>query len=101
VLLLASMFMFLRLIHKTTSGLPGASVLERLGRDAGRAIGRAYPDPAPKSQEANLPRFPDPPARSPTGAVRGSCRASTGGAWSGWRSRPTRGSSWSRRSATC
>jgi len=46
LLLLASMFMFLRLISKTTESLRVASVLRRLGNDASAVIDRVYPDPA-------------------------------------------------------
>ncbi|WP_019853900.1 DUF2254 domain-containing protein [Actinopolyspora mortivallis] len=46
VLLLASMFMFLRLITNTTSGLRVASVVSELGREARKVIERAYPEPA-------------------------------------------------------
>ncbi|PRW65362.1 DUF2254 domain-containing protein [Actinopolyspora mortivallis] len=46
LLLLASMFMFLRLITNTTSGLRVASVLVDLGREARKVIERAYPEQA-------------------------------------------------------
>ncbi|MEZ5077441.1 MAG: DUF2254 domain-containing protein [Solirubrobacterales bacterium] len=55
-LLLASMFMFLRLIHRTTSRLRVASVLRELSRDGRRTIDRVYPDRAPSAAEpAPLP----------------------------------------------
>ncbi|SDP34375.1 Uncharacterized membrane protein [Actinopolyspora xinjiangensis] len=44
--LLASMFMFLRLITNTTSGLRVASVLGDIGREARKVIDRVYPEPA-------------------------------------------------------
>jgi len=50
-LLLASMFMFLRLIHRTTSRLRVANVLGELGRDGSKTIERAYPEPAPARAE--------------------------------------------------
>ena len=46
LLLLASMFMFLRLISRTTQSLRVASVLRSLGADACDVIDRVYPDPA-------------------------------------------------------
>ena len=46
ILLLLSMFMFLRLISKTTQGLRVASVLSDLGNDAAKVIDNVYPDPA-------------------------------------------------------
>ena len=46
LLLLASMFMFLRLISKTTQGLRVASVLSELGADAQKVIAQVYPEPA-------------------------------------------------------
>ena len=46
ILLLLSMFMFLRLISKTTQGLRVASVLSDLGKDAAKVIDNVYPDAA-------------------------------------------------------
>ncbi|MGI9556898.1 MAG: DUF2254 domain-containing protein [Solirubrobacterales bacterium] len=46
VLLLLSMFWFLRLISTTTQGLRVANVLRELGDDGREAIEWAYPDPA-------------------------------------------------------
>lgn len=43
-LLLLSMVMFLRLIHRTTQGLRVAAVLGELGRDARRVVDRVYPE---------------------------------------------------------
>ena len=45
VLLLLSMLLFLRLLSRTTQGLRVAAVVGDLGRDAARAIDRAYPEP--------------------------------------------------------
>lgn len=60
-LLLASMFMFLRLIHRTTSRLRVAAVLRELSRDGRKTIERAYPDPAPEENEPPPPPpLPDP-----------------------------------------
>ena len=63
VLLLASMFMFLRLIHRTTARLRVAAVVRELSRQGRRSIDRAYPDPAPPGGE------PDPPAPLPESAA--------------------------------
>ena len=62
-LLLASMFMFLRLIHRTTSRLRVAAVVRELGRDGAKTIDRAYPDPAPAEGE------PQPSAALPDAAL--------------------------------
>jgi uncharacterized membrane protein len=69
LLLLASMFMFLRLIHRTTSRLRVASVVRELGRDARKVIGRTYPDPAPDSEAPDL--GPPQPGPSQTVPYRG------------------------------
>ncbi len=55
VLLLASMLMFLRLIHRTTARLRVAAVVRELGKDGRKTIDRAYPDPAPAEGEAGSP----------------------------------------------
>ena len=56
VLLLLSMFMFLRLISKTTQGLRVATVLKDLGADARKIIDEIYPDPVtdPAAAGANV-----------------------------------------------
>jgi uncharacterized membrane protein len=69
VLLLASMLAFLRLIHKTTSGLRVATVLGVLARDARKAIDRVYPDPAPETIVGEAPG--ELPPTSQTIAYRG------------------------------
>jgi len=45
LLLLASMLMFLRLIHRTTQGLRVATVLAELGSDARKVVAEVYPEP--------------------------------------------------------
>jgi uncharacterized membrane protein len=56
LLLLASMFMFLRLIHRATSRLRVAAVVREIGRDAQKVIAKAYPDPVQESvPESSLP----------------------------------------------
>ncbi len=59
ILLLLSMLMFLRLIHRTTQGLRVAAVVAELGRDGAALMRRTYPEPAPDSAaeeaEPNLP----------------------------------------------
>ena len=62
-LLLASMFMFLRLIQRTTSRLRVAAVLRELSRDGRKTIERAYPESAPRGRE------PDPPPPLPDSAT--------------------------------
>lgn len=60
LLLLASMLMFLRLIHRTTSRLRVATVVKELSRDGRKAIDRSYPEAAPEEGEAvPPPRLPD------------------------------------------
>lgn len=44
ILLLLSMFMFLRLISRTTSGLRVANVLKEISEDASKVISNVYPD---------------------------------------------------------
>lgn len=44
LLLLASMLLFLRLLSSTTQGLRVAAVVGDVGRDAARAVDRAYPE---------------------------------------------------------
>lgn len=65
VLLLASMLLFLRLLSSTTQGLRVAAVVGDVGRDAARAIDRAYPEPVgdPDSDRAE-PAPPSGPSRT-------------------------------------
>ncbi len=51
VMLLISMFLFLRLISRTTQGLRVAAVVKTVGDEGARAISEVYPDPAPADGE--------------------------------------------------
>ncbi|HKJ35254.1 MAG TPA: DUF2254 domain-containing protein [Solirubrobacterales bacterium] len=70
LLLLASMFMFLRLIHRATSRLRVAAVVRGIGRDALKVIEKVYPDPlaepgaelGPPSGEPAVVRYRGAPA---------------------------------------
>jgi len=99
-LLLASMFMFLRLIHRTTSRLRVAAVVRELGDDGRRTIDRAYPEPAPAEGEPQPPGLCPRRRSSPTRAGRRSCGASTAAGSSSRRASPAGRSSWCPRSAT-
>lgn len=68
LLLLASMYMFLRLIARTTSGLRVASVVSELADDSRESIEAAYPKPAPEQPERPLD---PPPGPTVTVAYRG------------------------------
>jgi uncharacterized membrane protein len=59
LLLLASMLMFLRLIHRTTQGLRVATVLGELGADARRVVDRVYPEPLAEAATGPEPSEPD------------------------------------------
>ncbi len=68
ILLLLSMFMFLRLISRTTGGLRVASVLRELGADASEVIDRVYPDPAVDPASVEEPGL-EPEQEEPTKIV--------------------------------
>ncbi len=67
LLLLASVGMFLKLIHNVTQNLRVASVVSLVGKDAREVINTVYPDPAvdpSKDREATVERTPNEPTRT-------------------------------------
>ena len=67
LLLLASVAMFLKLIHNVTQGLRVATVVSQIGKEARGVIDTVYPDPAvdpSKDREATAERTPDEPTRT-------------------------------------
>lgn len=64
LMLLISMFLFLRLISRTTQGLRVAAVVKAVGDEGTRAFAGIYPEPVPETGEPEptpLPHSPDGP----------------------------------------
>lgn len=58
LMLLVSMFLFLRLISQTTQGLRVAAVVKIVGDEGTRAISGVYPEPVPEGGEADPTALP-------------------------------------------